>query len=152
MKHKIFLTTLMLIIGLSAQAQVLLKKSGEQVKFDADKLVRIVPSGENLVFETIEGNTHTFGFNELQLLGFAQDYTSIKKVEAAQKPTILYDASTATLHVANAIDQKGNLCVYYPDGQLAKRGTGSKLCVAELNNGLYVASYNQKLNAKFIKK
>ena len=152
MKHKIFLIAIMLMTGISAQAQVLLKKSGEQVKFDADKLVRIVPVGDSLVFETQQGATQTFRFSDLQFLGFAQDYTSIKEVEATQKSAILYDASTSTIHVVNAATLDGTLSIYHPDGRLAKRGKGTMLAVSELKSGLYVASYNQKLNVKFIKK
>ena len=152
MKRNIFLAALLLLTSLAVQAQILEKKNGEKVKFTDDKVVRIVPMGDSLRFETTNGLKHTFFFFDINSLVFAQDYTAINDIEATGQPAILYDAATATVKVVNAEAKKGTLCVYYADGRLAKRSRGNAVNVAELKSGLYVVSYNQKLNAKILKK
>lgn len=159
MRRNIFIAALCLVAATGLQAQVLVKhgESKERMDFGSDKLVKMVfnsydteSNGDNILFIRESGDSLTFDIDAIYVLGFAADFTEIEAVEAAGEAAILYDAATATIHIANA--EKGNICIFNAKGQLVKSGKGTSLSVADLMDGLYIVSYNQKLNAKIVKK
>lgn len=161
MKRNILIAILCLIAATGLQAQVLVKhgENKETIDFGSDKLEKIVfnsndyeSNGDNILFIFQSGNTITFDIDEIYALGFAADFTEIKEVTAAGETAILYDAATATVHIANAEDEKGSISIFNAEGRLAKSGKGTALSVADLTRGLYIVSYNQKLNVKIVKK
>ena len=161
MKRNILLTMLLMLAATTIQAQVLIKhgEEKERIEFGNDKLVKIVfnsydaeNNGDNVIFIRESGETMTFDIDLVYLLGFAADFTKVDQQELDGETTILYDANTATVHIANAKDEKGTIRLFNAEGRLVKSAKGLSLCLEELPSGLYIVSYNQKLNAKIIKK
>ena len=161
MKRNILLTTLLMLAATTIQAQVLIKhgEEKERIEFGNDKLVKMVfdsydyeSNGDNIIFVRQSGETMTFDIDLIYLLGFAADFSKVDQQELDGETTILYDAHTATIHIANAKDEKGTIRLFNAEGRQVKSGKGASLCLEELPGGLYVVSYNQVLNAKIIKK
>lgn len=161
MKRNIFIAALCLVAATGLQAQVLIKhgESKERIEFGSDKLVKIVfntydaeNNGDNVLFISESGDSLTFDIDLVYLLGFAADFTKVDQQELDGETTILYDANTVTVHIANAKDEKGTIRLFNAEGRQVKSAKGLSLCLEELPSGLYIVSYNQKLNAKIVKK
>ena len=160
MKRNILIAALCLIAATGMQAQVLIKHgaSKEKITFGNDKLVKIIfdiygeNNGDNITFVRQSGETLVFDMEEVYRLGFAANYTEVKLTELDGDMAILYDAASATVHIANAKDEKGTILIFNAEGRLVKNGKGTALSVAELGEGLYIVSYNNVLNAKIVKK
>ena len=160
MKRNILIAALCLVAATGMQAQVLIKHgtNKEKIEFGEDKLVKIVfdsygeNNGNDIIFVRQSGDTLTFDINQIYRLGFAADFTEMAQTELDGTMAILYDAGTATVHIANAKDEKGVIHLFNAEGHLVKSGKGIALSVAELGSGLYIVSYNNVLNAKIVKK
>ena len=160
MKRNILIAALCLIAATGMQAQVLIKhgESKEKITFGNDKLVKMVfdiygeNNGDNITFVRQSGETLIFDMDEVYRLGFAANYTEVEQAELDGEMAILYDAASATVHIANAKDEKGVILIFNAEGRLVKSSKGTALSVAELGNGLYIVSYNNVLNAKIVKK
>lgn len=161
MKRNTLLTMLLMLAATTIQAQVLIKhgEEKERIEFGNDKLVKIVfntydteNNGDNVIFIRQSGETMTFDIDLVYLLGFAADFTKVDQLQPDGETAILYDANTATVHIANAKDEKGTIQLFNAEGRLVKSAKGVLLCLEELPSGLYIVSYNQVLNAKIIKK
>ncbi len=160
MKRNILIAALCLIAATGMQAQVLIKhgESKEKITFGKDKLVKMVfdvngeNNGDNITFVRQSGETLIFDMDEVYRLGFAANYTEVEQAELDGEMAILYDAASATVHIANAKDEKGTILIFNAEGRLVKSGKGSVLSVTELGDGLYIVSYNNVLNAKIVKK
>ena len=160
MKRNILIAALCLIAATGMQAQVLIKhgESKEKITFGNDKLVKMVfdiygeNNGDNITFVRQSGETLIFDIDEVYRLGFAANYTEVEQAELDGEMAILYDAASATVHIANAKDEKGTILIFNAEGRLVKSSKGTALSVAELGDGLYIVSYNNVLNAKIVKK
>lgn len=157
MKRNILIAALCLM-AMGMQAQVLIKHGGEKVKFGDDKLVKMVfttydtneNNGDNIHFVRQSGDTLTFDIDEIYVMGFAEDFTRIDEVKQAGRAAIVYDAGGHTVYVVNA--GEGDISIFTADGRRVKSVRGTSVSVADLADGLYVVSYNEKLNAKIVKK
>ena len=161
MRRMILIAALCLVAATGMQAQVLVKhgKEKERIDFSNNKLVKMVfdsydteSNGNNIVFVCEAGDTLTFNIDHIYRLGFAADFTEVEQTKLQGETAILYDATTATIHIANAKDEKGSIYLFNAEGRLVKSGKGIALSVAELGSGLYIVSYNNVLNAKIVKK
>ena len=160
MKRNILIAALCLIAATGMQAQVLIKhgESKEKITFGNDKLVKMVfdiygeNNGDNITFVRQSGETLIFDMDEVYRLGFAANSTEVEQAELDGEMAILYDAASATVHIANAKDEKGTILIFNAEGRLVKSSKGTALSVAELGDGLYIVSYNNVLNAKIVKK
>ena len=160
MKRNILIAALCLIAATGMQAQVLIKhgESKEKITFGNDKLVKMVfdiygeNNGDNITFVRQSGETLIFDMDEVYRLGFAANYTEVEQAELDGEMAILYDAASATVHIANAKDEKGTILIFNAEGRLVKSSKGTTLSVTELGSGLYIVSYNNVLNAKIVKK
>ena len=160
MKRNILIAALCLVAATGMQAQVLVKhgKDKEKIEFGNDKLVKIVfdsygeSNGNDIFFVRQSGDTLTFDINQVYRLGFAADFTEVEQAKLQGETAILYDAASATIHIANAKDEKGVIHLFNTEGHLVKSGKGTTLSIAELGSGLYIVSYNNVLNAKIVKK
>lgn len=157
MKRNILIAALCLT-AIGMQAQVLIQHNGEKVNFSGDKLVKMVfdsysreHNGEEILFIYQSGDTATFDMEAVYVMGFAEDFTRIDEVKEQGQATIVYDAATATVHIVNA-EEEGVIRLFGADGHLVKSAAGHTLALPELGAGLYVVSYNEKLNAKIVKK
>ncbi len=156
MKRNILIAALCLV-AMGMQAQVLIQHNGEKVNFDDNKLVKMVfdsysreHNGEEILFIYQSGDTATFDIAAVYVMGFAEDFTRIDEVEQAGEAAIVYDAKGHTVYVANA--EAGTIALFTADGRRVKSARGTSVSVADLADGLYVVSYNEKLNAKIVKK
>lgn len=161
MKRNLKLTMLLMLAATTIQAQVLIKhgEEKERIEFGNDKLVKIIfnsydyeSNGDNIIFVRQSGETMTFDIDLIYLLGFAPDFSKVDQVVLNGETTILYDADKATVRITNAEDEMGTIRLFNAEGRQVKSAKGTLLCLAEQPSGLYIVSYNQKLNAKIIKK
>lgn len=158
MKRNILIAALCLVAATGLQAQVLIQQNGERVNFSDNKLVKIVfdsysreHNGEDILFVYESGDTATFDIDAVYVMGFAEDFTHIDEVKEQGEAAIVYDAATATVHIVNA-EEEGVIRLYNAEGRQVKKAAGHTLALPELGAGLYVVSYNEKLNAKIVKK
>lgn len=157
MRQRILMALLALVAAIGVQAQVLIKHNGEKVNFGNDKLVKITfdiyneNNGDNIYFVCESDSTFTFDIDEIHSLGFADDFSGLDEVVQSGKETILYDAANATVHIVNA-KAEGVINIYDAAGKRVKSGKGCTIALGELAPGLYVVSFNNKLNAKILKK
>ena len=147
---------MLLLAATGMQAQVMYKHSGEKVDFKEDKLVTIVfdeygeNNGDDILFIRESGDTLTFDIDDIRVMGFAADFSQIEKVKQSGEAAIVYDATEHTVYVVNA--EEGAIRIFTAEGKLVKSAKGTAISVANLADGLYIVSYDMKLNAKIIKK
>ena len=157
MKRNILIAALCLV-AVGMQAQVIIKHNGEKVEFGTNELVKMVfnsygnndNNGDNIRFVRQAGDTLTFDIDEIYVMGFAEDFTRIDEVMQAGQAAIVYDAKVHTVYVVNA--EMRTISIFTADGRRVKSAQGTSVSVADLADGLYVVSYNEKLNAKIVKK
>lgn len=155
MKRNIFIAILCLMASAGLQAQVISNLDGE--KIDVEKLVKIVfdvygnNNGEDILLIFESGDTLTFDIDDIPSFSFAPDIDAIGQIEQAGHTAIVYDAATTTVHIVNA-GEEGVIRLFNAEGRLVKSVKGRTMTVADLVDGLYVVSYNQKLNVKIVKK
>ena len=156
MKRNILLAIMLLLAATGMQAQVMYKHSGEKVDFKGDKLVTIVfdeygeNNGDDILFIRESGDTLTLDIDDIRVMGFAADFSQIEKVKQSGEAAIAYDATEHTVYVVNA--EEGDIRIFTAEGKLVKSAKGTAISVANLADGLYIVSYDMKLNAKIIKK
>ena len=156
MKRNILLAIVLLFAASGMQAQVMYKHSGEKVDFKEDKLVKMVfdeygeNNGDDILFIRQSGDTLTFDIDDIRVMGFAADFSQIEKVKQNGEAAIVYDATEHTVYVVNA--EEGDIRIFTAEGKLVKSAKGTTISVANLADGLYIVSYDMKLNAKIIKK
>ena len=141
---------LLLVAGVAAQAQILVKVNGEKVAFEDDKLVRIT-ANENEICFTTEGYNHTyFDIRDLDALYFAETPSSIEKLSAGQV-AVVYDEQNDVVYVVNG-EENATLELYTVGAVLVKSEKGNTLNLKGIAPGLYIVSYNNRINAKILRK
>ena len=141
---------LLLVAGVAAQAQILVKVNGEKVAFEDDKLVRIT-ANENEICFTTEGYNHTyFDIRDLDALYFAETPSSIEKLSAGQV-AVVYDEQNDVVYVVNG-EENATLELYTAGAVLVKSEKGNTLNLKGIAPGLYIVSYNNRINAKILRK
>lgn len=149
MKKYIMLLVL-LAAGVTAQAQILVKVNGEKVAFEDDKLVRITANENDICFMTESKNRLYFDIRELDALYFAETPTSVEELPAGQT-AIVYDEQNDVIYVVNG-EENATLELYTAGAVLAKSEKGHTLSLKGLAPGLYIVSYNNRINAKILRK
>lgn len=156
MKRNILLAIVMLLAATGMQAQVMFKHNGEKVDFMEDKLEVILfdlygdNNGDNILFIRQSGEMLTFDIDDIRVMGFAADFSKVEKVKQSGEATIVYDAKEHIVYVVNA--EEGEIHLFTADGKLVKSAKGTTISVDDLDDGLYIVSYDMKLNAKILKK
>ena len=141
---------LLLVAGVTAQAQILVKVNGEKVAFEDDKLVRIT-ANENEICFTTKGYNHTyFDIRDLDALYFAETPSSIEKLSAGQV-AVVYDEQNDVVYVVNG-EENATLELYTAGAVLVKSEKGNTLNLKGIAPGLYIVSYNNRINAKILRK
>ena len=147
---KYIMLLLLLVAGVAAQAQILVKVNGEKVAFEDDKLVRIT-ANENEICFTTEGYNHTyFDIRDLDALYFAETPSSIEKLSAGQV-AVVYDEQNDVVYVVNG-EENATLELYTAGAVLVKSEKGNTLNLKGIAPGLYIVSYNNRINAKILRK
>lgn len=138
-----------LLVSLSAQAQVLTLANGDTIKFE-NKLT--ITQGNNyyeLNFST-ENRWDTFDIREIECLDFAATYTGIESI-SDNETIIAYNAEEEKVIVINGSND-GEITLFDDKGTVVKSARGSETSVGDLAPGLYIVNYNRKINAKILKK
>ncbi|MBQ5895554.1 MAG: hypothetical protein IIW75_03165 [Bacteroidaceae bacterium] len=148
MKKYIMLLVL-LAAGITAQAQILVKVNGETIDFNGDKLQTITASYNVINFDT-ENDRYSFDIRELDALYFAETPSSVDELPAGQT-AIVYDEQNDVVYVVNG-EENATLELYTTGAVLAKSVKGNSLNLKGLAPGLYIVSYNNKINAKILRK
>lgn len=161
MKRNIFITLFCFVTALCVQSQELTLSNGETIELGSDKVRKIIfdssvdnNNGNDLLFVRESGDSITFDIGEIASLDLADDYnTAIEQIEyQSGKAVITYESATATIHIIGCNEEEGIIRLFNLAGKLVKATKGHTLCLSELPAGLYIASYNNKLNAKILKK
>lgn len=140
---------LLLAAGITAQAQILVKVNGETIGFNGDKLRTITASYNVINFDT-ENDRYSFDIRELDALYFAETPSSVDELPAGQT-AIVYDEQNDVVYVVNG-EENATLELYTTGAVLAKSVKGNSLNLKGLAPGLYIVSYNNRINAKILRK
>lgn len=139
----------LLAAGITAQAQILVKVNGETIDFNGDKL-RTITAYYNVISFDTENDRYSFDIRELDALYFAETPSSVDELPAGQT-AIVYDEQNDVVYVVNGEDN-ATLELYTTGAVLAKSVKGNSLNLKGLAPGLYIVSYNNKINAKILRK
>lgn len=135
---------------MAAQSQILIKADGDTLKL-GNNLKSIRPTANNTVVEFItDSESFTIDIRDIEKLSFADTYTGINHI-GNEKTTITYDAKEEKIIIING-DRNAETAIFNSKGMLVKKFRGNEASVKELAPGLYIVSYNRKINAKIQKK
>lgn len=138
-----------LIVSLSAQAQALILVNGDTIKFENGLTITQGYNYYELNFS--KGNQrYTFDMREIESLDFAATYTGIESI-SDNETIIAYNAKEEKVIVING-GNDGEITLFDDKGTVVKSARGSETSVGDLTPGLYIVSYNRKINAKILKK
>lgn len=148
MKKYIMLLVL-LAAGVTAQAQILVKVNGETLNFNEDKL-KVITADYNTVTFSTENRNYSFDIRDLDALYFAETPSSVEALPEGQT-AIVYDEQNDVIYVVNG-EENATLELYTAGAVLAKSEKGHTLNLKGLAPGLYIVSYNNRINAKILRK
>lgn len=148
MKKYILLLSLF-AIAMVAQSQTLVLVDGDTIDFKNKEFS--ITTDFNRVSFASNDTVLTFDIRELATLRFAAYYTSDIENIATDEATILYDEVNERVVVHNG-DNNATLNIFDSKGTLVKSTQGCETDLQELQPGIYIVSYNNKLNAKIMKK
>lgn len=138
-----------LLVSLSAQAQVLTLANGDTIKFENELTITQGNNYSELNFSTGDQG-YTFDIREIESLDFAATYTGIESI-SDNETIIAYNAEEEKVIVINGSND-GEITLFDGKGTLVKSARGSETSVGDLAPGLYIVNYNRKINAKILKK
>lgn len=138
-----------LIVSLSAQAQVLTLANGDTIKFENELTITQGNNYYELNFSTVD-QWYTFDIREIECLDFAATYTGIESI-SDNETIIAYNAEEEKVIVINGSND-GEITLFDDKGTVVKSARGSETSVGDLAPGLYIVNYNRKINAKILKK
>ena len=148
MKKYIMLLVL-LAAGITAQAQILVKVNGETLNFNEDKL-KVITADYNTVTFSTENRNYSFDIRDLDALYFAETPSSVEALPEGQT-AIVYDEQNDVVYVVNG-EENATLELYTAGAVLAKSEKGHTLNLKGLAPGLYIVSYNNRINVKILRK
>ena len=140
----------LLAAGITAQAQILVKVNGETVNFNEDKLKFITADFNKVYFSTENNNYYSFDIRELDALYFAETPSSVESLPVGQT-AIVYDKQNDVVYVVNG-EENAVLDLYTAGAALVKSEKGNTMNLKGVTPGLYIVSYNNRINAKFLRK
>lgn len=138
-----------LIVSLSAQAQVLTLANGDTIKFENELTITQGNNYYELNFSTVD-QWYTFDIREIECLDFAATYTGIESI-SDNETIIAYNAEEEKVIVINGSND-GEITLFDSKGTVVKSARGSETSVGDLAPGLYIVNYNRRINAKILKK
>lgn len=138
-----------LLVSLSAQAQVLTLANGDTIKFENELTITQGNNYSELNFSTGDQG-YTFDIREIESLDFAATYTGIESI-SDNETIIAYNAEEEKVIVINGSND-GEITLFDDKGTVVKSARGSETSVGDLAPGLYIVNYNRKINAKILKK
>ena len=139
----------LLAAGITAQAQILVKVNGETLNFNEDKL-KVITADYNTVTFSTENRNYSFDIRDLDALYFAETPSSVEALPEGQT-AIVYDEQNDVIYVVNG-EENATLELYTAGAVLAKSEKGHTLNLKGLAPGLYIVSYNNRINAKILRK
>ena len=148
MKKYIMLLVL-LAVGITAQAQILVKVNGEKIDFNGEKLRTITASYNKIYFST-EDATYSFDIRDLDALYFAETPSSVEELPA-DEAAVVYDEQNDVVYVVNG-EENAKLELYTAGALLVRSEKGNSMNLEGLSPGLYIVSYNNRMNVKILRK
>lgn len=139
----------LLAAGVTAQAQILVKVNGETLNFNEDKL-KVITADYNTVTFSTENRNYSFDIRDLDALYFAETPTSVEELPAGQT-AIVYDEQNDVIYVVNG-EENAKLELYTVGAVLVKSEKGNVMSLKGVAPGLYIVSYNNRINAKILRK
>lgn len=139
----------LLAAGVTAQAQILVKVNGETLNFNEDKL-KVITADYNTVTFSTENRNYSFDIRDLDALYFAETPSSVEALPEGQT-AIVYDEQNDVVYVVNG-EENATLELYTAGAVLAKSEKGHTLNLKGLAPGLYIVSYNNRINVKILRK
>ena len=139
----------LLAAGITAQAQILVKVNGETLNFNEDKL-KVITADYNTVTFSTENRNYSFDIRDLDALYFAETPSSVEALPEGQT-AIVYDEQNDVVYVVNG-EENATLELYTAGAVLAKSEKGHTLNLKGLAPGLYIVSYNNRINVKILRK
>lgn len=154
MKKYIILFSLF-VIGMAAHSQTLILVNGDSIDLKNDFTITPKAYTSYWDYDQIEFSTkdtvYNFDIRELATLKFACYYTSSISNIKTQEAVILYDEPGDRVVVHNGTDN-ATITIYNSKGAFVKSTKGKEISTKELHPGVYIVSYNNKFNAKILKK
>lgn len=138
-----------LLVSLSAQAQVLTLANGDTIKFENKLTITQGNYYHELNFSE-DDQRYTFDIREIESLDFAATYTGTESI-SDNETIIAYNAEEEKVIVINGSND-GEITLFDGKGTMVKSARGSETSVGDLAPGLYIVNYNRKINAKILKK
>ncbi len=148
MKKYILLLSLF-AIAMAAQSQTLVLVDGDTIDFKNKEFT--ITTNFNRVSFASNDTVLTFDIRELATLRFAAYYTSDVENIAADEAAILYDEPGERVVIHGGAED-ATIAIYNSNGAQVKKAKGKETGIKELQPGIYIVSYNNKLNAKIMKK
>ena len=137
----------------STRAQTIYLRSGQKIPIEGNGLHSIVPleNGYAMAFKGKDGQImHVFHFDDLSSTKWTGTSDAVETL-SSDKQMIVYLAEKKEIIIRNGVED-GDICVFSLDGSLVARGKGRSLDISTMADGLYIVSYNNVFNAKFLKK
>lgn len=154
MKKYIILFSLF-VIGMAAHSQTLILVNGDSIDLKNDFTITPKAYTSYRDYDQIEfwtkDTVYNFDIRELATLKFACYYTSSISNIKTQEAVILYDEPGDRVVVHNGTDD-ATIAIYNSKGAFVKSTKGKEISTKELHPGVYIVSYNNKSNAKILKK
>ena len=151
MKKYIILFSLF-IIGMAAHSQTLILVNGDSIDLKTDFI--ITPKANTNYYsarDSTKDTVYNFDIRELATLKFAAYYTSSISNIKTEEAVILYDEPGDRVVVHNGTDN-ATIAIYNSKGAFVKSARGNEISTKGLHPGVYIVSYNNKSNAKILKK
>ena len=154
MKKYIILFSLF-VIGMAAHSQTLILVNGDSIDLKTDFTITPKANTSYWNYDQIEFSTkdtvYNFDIRELATLRFAAYYTSDISNIKAEEAVILYDEPGDRVVVHNGTDN-ATITIYNSKGAFVKSTKGKEISTKGLYPGVYIVNYNNKSNAKILKK
>ena len=157
MKKYIILFSLF-VIGMTAHSQTLILVNGDSIDLKTDFIITPKantnydsPSYYDQIEFWTKDTVYNFDIRELATLKFACYNTSNISNIKTQEAVILYDEPGDRVVVHNGTDD-ATISIYNSKGAFVKSTKGKEISTKELHHGVYIVSYNNKFNAKILKK
>lgn len=155
MKSKIFLTTLLLLAGISpslvkAQRMTINLKDGNKQEINLTTLQKISFSSNNMVLNYTNAAFTSLAINDIRKITMISGPADVKNTLADKsKMSIFFNAAENQITIKNAPEKSAKAYVYRMDGVLLLysevSSSNNLLNISSLANGLYLLKINNQV-------
>jgi len=155
MKSKIFLTTLLLLAGMStslvnAQRMTINLKDGNKQEFSLTTLQKISFSSNNLVLNYANTTFTSIAITDIRKITMVTGAAAVKSPQADEsKISVFFNTSDDQINIKNAPEKTAKAYVYRMDGVLVLNtevsSSNNLVNASSLANGLYLLKINNQV-------